>query len=54
MITIRAKFDNGNEIVTGINCTYNEAIAYYLGNKFNLGDGKGGDLMATCIKVELV
>lgn len=52
MVTIKATFDDGNSIVTRINCTIEEASAYYLGRMFNLGTVN--DDMRCCVAVEEV
>ena len=48
---ITATFANADTIKTEINATPREAIAYYYGKMFNLGDGKGGDNMQRCVSV---
>lgn len=52
MVTIKATFDDGNSIVTRINCTIEDANAYYLGRMFNLGTVN--DDMRRCVAVEEV
>lgn len=54
MKTAIAHFDNGDSITTSINGTEDEIRAYYFGQVFNLGDGSGGDLLARCIKLEIL
>lgn len=39
-ITVRVTFDDGNQIVTSIRATLDEAKVYYLGNLFELTEGK--------------
>ena len=52
--TVKVTFANGDSLVTGINGTRETVTSYYLGNTFNLGDGKGGDLMTKAMKVEFL
>lgn len=54
MRTIRITFLNGDSLVTNINGTNEEILAYYVGQEFNLGDGAGGDKMATATTVEFL
>jgi len=54
MKTVRVTFDNGDSVTTSINGTDEEIRRYYVGNKFNLGDGAGGDLMAVALSVEFL
>jgi hypothetical protein len=54
MRTIRVSFDNGDSLTTDINGSEDEILAYYLGRRFNLGDGSGGDLMAVATRVEFL
>ncbi len=51
---VRVAFDNGNSLTTEINGNPADIQAYYLRNEFNLGDGAGGDLMATATAVEFI
>lgn len=44
MNTFEVTFSNGDKVVTGFNGSIEDAKAYYLGKRFNLGDGAGGDL----------
>ena len=54
METAKVTFSNGDTITTGINGTDNEIREYYaIGREFNLGDGAGGDLMATVISCKV-
>ncbi len=50
--TVTVTYDNGNSVTTEINGNPSTIEHYYLRNTFNLGDGAGGDLMATAISVE--
>jgi hypothetical protein len=52
MRTIKAIFDNGDYLETSINGTEQDIRAYYLGKRFNLGDGAGGDNVQVCIEIE--
>jgi len=54
MIAVKVTFDNGDWLTTRINLTLEGAKKYYIGTRFNLGDGAGGDLMATGVEVEEV
>lgn len=47
-------FDDGDSLATGFNGTEEEAQRYYVGHKFNLGDGSEGDRVVTATKVELI
>lgn len=48
---ITATFANAATIKTEMNATPREAVAYYYGKTFNLGDGKGGDNKQRCVSV---
>lgn len=48
----KVTFSNGDSLVTGFNGTLADARAYYVGNRFNIGDGAGGDLETIGEKVE--
>lgn len=50
---VRVHFDNGDSLVTDINGTLDEILAYYIGQTFNLGSGDG-DLMATATQVDFL
>ncbi len=52
--TVKVHFDNGDSLVTDINGTPRSITNYYLGRDFNLGDGAGGDLIATARKVDFL
>lgn len=52
MITVKAIFDDGDEITTRFNGSKEEAEAYYLGTTFNLGTGT--DRLVKCVKVEVI
>lgn len=52
MITVKAVFDDGDEITTRFNGSKEEAEAYYLGATFNLGTGT--DRLVKCVKVEVI
>ncbi|MEX5624638.1 hypothetical protein ABFV62_31420 [Pseudomonas syringae] len=56
MIAIKVIFEDGNTITTDINCTYQEAIEYYVGNKFQFGDTWQcpEDKLVEAIKVDLL
>ncbi len=54
MRTIKATFENGDHLVTSINGTDQDIRAYYLGKRFNLGDGAGGDNVQVCIEIEFM
>lgn len=46
-------YADGNSVTTGFNGTLEDAKAYWkVGQKFNIGDGKGGDKMVKVTKVE--
>lgn len=53
MRSVRVTFDDGDSLVTSINGTKAEVLAYYIGNQFNLGQG-GEDHMATATEVEFL
>jgi hypothetical protein len=53
MITVRVRFADGDEIITGINTTLEGAREYYLGKWFNVGIGPD-DNMQRAIAVDLV
>lgn len=46
MITVKVVFDTGDHFYSRLNCTFEEARSYYLGNVFNLGTVY--DNMQTC------
>ena len=54
MITVKVTWSNGDSTLTSINLTLDGARRYYIGQQFNIGDGAGGDLMVTAVKVEEV
>lgn len=37
MLTIKAIFEDGNSVITRINATPEEAKAYYINKRFNIG-----------------
>ena len=51
MRTIKATFANGDYLETSINGTEQDIRAYYLGKRFNLGDGER-DNVQVCIEIE--
>lgn len=53
MISIKCTYENGDTTKTDINCTFEEAKEYYLGECFNLGIG-GNDNMQKCVKIEKI
>ncbi len=55
MITILVKFDDGDEMQTRINCTFEEAQAYYCGKVFSYWDCiEQCEAYHTAIDIELV
>ncbi len=54
MICIEAIFENGNRIITDINCTFEQASTYYVGNYFQFGDNEQHpeDLLVKCIAIK--
>lgn len=52
MITIKAIFENGDEVVTRMNATFQDAQNYYLNRTFNLGCIE--DDMQRCVEVREV
>lgn len=52
MITIKVTMEDGNTFTTPINCTFEEAKSYYVGNYFNMGTVD--DYMVKAVKVELI
>jgi hypothetical protein len=55
MRTVKVKFSDGNEIITQINGTEEEIKKYYaVGSVFNIGDGAGGDKLATVNSLEFI
>lgn len=48
---VTVNFENGAQIRSVINATPQQAMEYYYGKMFNLGDGKGGDNMQRCTSV---
>lgn len=52
MITVKAIFDDGDELTTRFNGTQEEAKIYYLGKTFNLGADT--DRLVECVKVEVI
>lgn len=53
MITVKCTYGDGDEVVTRINATFEEAVKYYVGQWFNVGTGPD-DNMQQCTAVELV
>ncbi len=51
MLEVKVFLDNGNEILTRINCSEQEAKDYYIGKIFNVGTKS--DRMAKCVRVEV-
>lgn len=51
---IRVMFEDGDSLETSINGTDAEIRAYYEGQMFNRGDGRGGDQMVRAVKVEFL
>jgi hypothetical protein len=51
MTTIKVLFEDGDSLVTDINGTEPEIDTYYIGNMFNLGNGRGGDRMVKAVYV---
>lgn len=47
---VKVNFDNGDNLETEINGTYESIRQYYLGKTFNLGNGEN-DLMAKCVSI---
>jgi len=54
MRAITVYYSNGDHVTTNINGTEGEIRAYYMGQRFNLGDGAGGDLMAIALCVDFL
>ena len=54
MRSIRVHYDDGRSVATSINGSDQEIREYYLNKPFNLGDGFGGDSMATAVRVEFL
>ena len=54
MNTYKITFADGNSLVTSMNATLDEAKAYYIGTKFQLGDTdeRPYDYLVKAIKVE--
>lgn len=53
--TVKVTFSDGDTITTRINGTEVEIRAYYaIGREFNLGDGAGGDKMASVTGIEFL
>ena len=50
MNSFKITFANGDYLITSLNGTYKDAVDYYLGNLFNIGNTE--DNMQKCIKVE--
>ena len=53
MKTAIVVFDNGFELRTNINGTVKEIEAYYMGRRFNLGNGDK-DLMSKAVSVQVL
>jgi ribosomal protein L21E len=52
MITVKCTYENGDQITTRINTTFEEAKRYFLGKTFNIGTIE--DNLQKCVKVEMV
>ena len=50
MNTYKITFSDGDSLVTSMNATPEEAMAYYLGKEFNLGAER--DRLVRCVSVE--
>ena len=53
MNAIKVTFANGDSLITSINGTREEILAYYVGNVFNLGSGEN-DLLTRAVDVEFL
>ena len=54
MRSVKVFYSNGQMIPTNINGTDQQISDYFkVGKAFNLGDGKGGDCMATVKRIEI-
>lgn len=54
MRAVEITYTSGEKIETSINGTDEEIARYYVGQVFNLGDGKGGDRMETALSVRFL
>ena len=56
MQTVRVYFDNGRDLITDINGTYEEIRTYYMGQSFNLGQlhDPTKDCVCQAIRVEFI
>lgn len=52
MITVKVIFSDGDNIITRINATEQEARTYYVGKVFNTG--AVNDNMQTCVGLEVL
>lgn len=54
MIAVKVSFEDHNHLISEMNCTLQEAEAYYLGKFFNFGDRFFGDPdnLVEAVKVE--
>ena len=50
--TVKCTYENGDEIVTGINGTKEQVAEYFLNRVFNIGSVE--DNMQKCVKVEFI
>jgi len=53
MITIRVKFENGDHLVTQINCSIEDAKSYYLGTDFGFGTCESDETVSRAIDVAI-
>jgi hypothetical protein len=53
MKTIKVYFSNGQHLLTNINGTDDDILAYYIGKEFNLGNDEN-DLMVIATKVDFL
>lgn len=52
MVWIRCHYSDGNSVTTKFNGTKEDAVYYYLGKWFNLGNTE--DEMRQCVNVEVI
>ena len=53
MITVKVCFENGDSLLTGINMDISGARRYYVGRRFNIGQG-GQDNLVEAISCDQV
>lgn len=52
MILVKCLYEDGDEVVTRVNATFEEAKKYFVGTTFNIGTVR--DRLVKCVSIELL